>query len=326
MEKVSVIGAGGWGTTLAILLSHSCKVLLWERFPEYAEILRTKRENPDFLSGIPLPEKIDISLSLEEAFSTSSLLLLAVPSSHVGTVLSEAKQWYRGQPLLIATKGLDMKTEQTISSLVIDILKEPLVAVLSGPTIAREVAEGKPTAAVVASDSLKVGETFQKLLSSEVLRIYLNTDIRGVELAGAYKNVIAIGAGIVDGLNLGINTKSSYLTRGIEEMKNLGYALGGKERTFWGLAGIGDVMTTSFSPLSRNRSYGEAVARGRGQQFLSSTKMVVEGLPAARVFSRLGKRNKVQLPLSEAVVRIVDQLYDPHTAIRELMARSLKHE
>jgi glycerol-3-phosphate dehydrogenase (NAD(P)+) len=325
MVKIGIIGAGGWGTSLSIILSEKHKVYLWEKFPDYAEILVKKRENTYFLPGFKIPEEIEITSDLSEVLSFASYIIIAVPSQYFRSVVKEIKNYYKNQPILIATKGLE-ETGLKMSDVFKEILPHACVSILSGPTIGREVAEKKPTAAVVASDNINTAKKFQKILSSKTFRIYTTNDITGVELAGLSKNVIAIGAGIVEGLGLGINTKSAYLARGIEEIKRLGAALGGKEKTFWGLAGLGDLITTSFSPYSRNRSYGEALAKNKSEEFLKNTKMVVEGIRVTKILKQLGEKNNIELPIISSIYRIIYKKTDPWKEIKKLMTRKLKNE
>ncbi len=325
MVKIGIIGAGGWGTALAIILSENHKVCLWEKFPDYAEILDKKRENIHFLPGIKIPKRIEITSDLSKLLSFASYIIIAVPSQYFDNVVVSIKDGYKNQPVLIATKGMD-ETGSTMSDIFNKTMQNPSVSVLSGPTIGREVAEKKPTAAVIASDNINTAQKFQNILSSGTFRIYTSSDVTGIELAGSSKNVIAIGAGIIEGLGLGINTKSAYLARGIEEIKNLGVALGGKEKTFWGLAGLGDLITTSFSPYSRNRSYGEAVAKGTAGEFLNGTKMVVEGIRATKILKEAGEKKGIELPIISSIYRIIYTKTDPWEEIKGLMTRKLKNE
>ncbi|MCM8763973.1 MAG: NAD(P)H-dependent glycerol-3-phosphate dehydrogenase, partial [Candidatus Omnitrophica bacterium] len=199
-------------------------------------------------------------------------------------------------------------------------------ATISGPTIASEVAAGKPTAAVIASYSPALAIKFQHMFSSKTIRLYTTTDVCGVEICGGYKNVIAIGAGIIDALNLGDNAKAAFLTRSIEEMKNFGRIFGAKEKTFWGLAGIGDLITTSFSPRSRNHRFGQAVAVKKKKEFLAGTKMVIEGISASKAIIKISKKNNVEVPIASAIYRIVNQDSEPADEIEKLMTRRLKNE
>ncbi|MCL5408854.1 MAG: NAD(P)-dependent glycerol-3-phosphate dehydrogenase [Candidatus Omnitrophica bacterium] len=325
MVKIGIIGAGGWGTALAVILSEHYEICMWEKFPDYAGILNKKRENIYFLPGFKIPEKIEITSNLSEVLSFASYIIIAVPSQYFKNILEDIKKDYKNQPILIATKGME-ETGLRMSDVLEEIIPGTHPSILSGPTIGREVAEKKPTAAVVASMDMDIAQKFQKILSSESFRIYTSSDVIGVELAGSSKNVIAIGAGIIDGLGLGINTKSAYLARGIEELKNLGVASGGKEKTFWGLAGLGDLITTSFSPSSRNRSYGEALAKGKQGEFLKGTKMVIEGIRTTKILKGLGEKKGIELPIIFSIYRIIYKKSNPWKEIKKLMTRKLKNE
>ncbi len=326
MEKVGIIGAGGWGTALSIVISSKFDVILWERFPEYAEILTKKRENPEFLPGFKIPEKIKITSDFFQVGQESSIVIIAVPSKYFRNTLRDFKPFYRSQAILIATKGLEIETGKRMSEIVTEELKESRIAVISGPTIASEVAAGKPTAAVIASNDMNLATRLQQAFSTNRLRLYTSVDVCGVEICGAYKNVIAIGAGVIDGLNLGDNAKASYLTRSIEEMKNFGKIFGAKKKTFWGLAGLGDLVTTSFSPCSRNHRFGQALAAGKQKEFLSGTKMFVEGIPASRAIKKICEENNFESPIAFAVYRMVFEGSKPFDELEKLMTRKLKNE
>ncbi|MCM8825433.1 MAG: NAD(P)H-dependent glycerol-3-phosphate dehydrogenase, partial [Candidatus Omnitrophica bacterium] len=248
MEKIGIIGAGGWGTALSILLTVRYSVILWEKFPEYAEILAKTRENSEFLPGFKIPKEVFITSDIQMVGSTADTLIIAVPSQYFRNTIKYLKPFYRNQKILIATKGLEPDTGMRMSEILHFEMGQCKSANISGPTIAYEVASGKPTAAVIASHDAYLAAKFQHMFSSKIFRLYTTTDVCGVEICGGYKNVIAIGAGVIDALNLGDNAKASFLTRSIEEMKNFGKIFGAREKTFWGLAGIGDLITTSFSP------------------------------------------------------------------------------
>ncbi len=326
MEKIGIIGAGGWGTALSILLSEKYQIILWEKFPEYAEILHRTRENRDFLPDFTIPEKIFITSDIQTVSSGSEILIIVVPSKYFRNTVKYLKPHYRKQNVLIATKGLEPETGMRMSEILDSEIPECCSAVISGPTIASEVAAGKPTAAVIASHDIELARKFQSMFSSKTMRLYTTDDVCGVEICGGYKNVIAIGSGIIDELNLGDNAKASYLTRSIEEMKNFGKLFGAREKTFWGLAGIGDLITTSFSPSSRNHRFGQAVARKKKQEFLSSTKMIVEGISASKAIMKISQANNVETPIASAIYRIVNEDAEPAAELEKLMTRRLKDE
>ncbi|HOC02592.1 MAG TPA: NAD(P)H-dependent glycerol-3-phosphate dehydrogenase [Candidatus Ratteibacteria bacterium] len=326
MEKIAVIGAGGWGTALSIVFSKKTDVILWERFSEYAKILSSTRENLEFLPGIKIPESVVITNSIEDACSNSKTIIMAVPSRYFRNVIIEIKPFYRKQEILIASKGIEPETGMRMSEILYNEIGCHNFAVISGPTIAYEVAVGNPTAAVIAARNINLARKFQEMFSSEKFRLYTSNDVCGVEICGGYKNVLAIGSGIIDTLKLGDNTRAAYLTRGVHEMKNFGITLGAKEKTFWGLAGIGDLITTSISPTSRNHRFGKAIAAGKGNEFLSSTKMIVEGIFASKAIIKMSKENNVEIPIASAIYRIIHEHTSPMDEIRKLMTRQLKDE
>jgi glycerol-3-phosphate dehydrogenase (NAD(P)+) len=326
MEKIAVIGAGGWGTALAIVLSPRHAVTLREKFPEYAQLLAASRENRDFLPGFAIPGPVRVTASLEEAMDGARCAVLAVPSPYFRETAASLKELVGDASAVIATKGLEAGTGKRMSEVFAEETARTSCAVLSGPTIAREIAAGKPAAAIIASADLGAARDLQSLLSSENLRLYASDDVAGVEIAGAVKNAVAIGAGIVDGLDLGDNAKASFLTRGIAESAGLGVRLGAREKTFWGLAGLGDLLTTSYSSYSRNHRYGQALARGKGGEFLKGTRMVVEGVFAVRALRSMGVSLGVDLPIVNAVFRIVHEGSNPWEELKALMGRRLKDE
>ncbi|HOK56474.1 MAG TPA: NAD(P)H-dependent glycerol-3-phosphate dehydrogenase [bacterium] len=326
-KKIGILGSGGWGISLALLLNKlKNKVFLWEPLKENYEILIKKRENINYFKGIRIPKIIEISNSLEETVLNSEILIIVVRSSFFRDTIKKLKLYYQNQPILIGTKGLELNTGKRMSEILKEFIKNDSYAVLSGPTIAKEVVKGYPTAAVVASNNKNISEFFQRIISCENFRIYSSKDIIGVEVGGAFKNIIAIGAGIIDGLKLGINTKSSYLTRGLNEMIKIGTFLGGEEKTFRGLSGMGDLITTSFSKYSRNRSFGEGIVKIGKEKYLKNAKMVIEGIPTTRAFYKLSKKLDIELPITEAIYRIIYKNSDVRKEIKKLMLRELKKE
>ncbi len=326
MEKIVVIGAGGWGTALSIVFSEKFEIILWEKFPEYANILASRRENPEFLPGFKIPKNIIITNNLEEACINAETLIIAVPSKYFRSVAMQMKPVCRKQKILIATKGLEPDTGMRMSEILYNEIGSRSFAVISGPTIASEVAAGNPTAAVIAAEDINLAREFQKMFSSGRFRLYTSTDVCGVEISGGYKNVLAIGSGIIDALNLGDNAKAAYLTRGVHEMKNFGVKLGAREKTFWGLAGIGDLITTSISPASRNHRFGRALATGKRNEFLSGTKMIVEGIFASRAVVKMSEKHNVEIPIASAIYRIIHEHSNPMDELVKLMTRQLKDE
>ncbi len=327
-KKIGILGAGSWGITLAILLEKTGNtVTLWEPLQETYCLLCHKRENIIYFPGFKIPDSVLITQSIKQTSNNSEFLILVVRSVFFREAVRKLKPYYKGQPLCIATKGLEIKSGKRMSEILSEELGEKTAfGVLSGPTIAKEVALCKPSAAVIATTSRKLADTFQKMFDCKIFRIYTTRDITGVEIGGSFKNVLAIGAGIIDGMNLGINTKSSYLTRGLNEMINAGLVLGAKEKTFRGLSGIGDLITTSFSPDSRNRSFGEAIITIGKDEYLKNNRTVIEGIPATKAFYTLQKKNTITMPITESLYNIIYRNKSPFDEITKLMGRKLKEE
>jgi glycerol-3-phosphate dehydrogenase (NAD(P)+) len=333
--KFVVIGAGSWGTTLAnILANNGNEVILWAREPEVVAGINKDKKNPFFVSHLTINENLVCTGNLSEAIEASEYGLLSIPSGFIGSVLEPEKaQLKKLKGLLNVAKGFEKGSGRRISEIICDILgvkqgsSDDLIACLSGPNIADEVAKQKIGASVIAAPNEKLSEIYQKCLSTDYFRIYSQTDRTGVELGGTLKNIFAIGAGIVDGLKLGDNAKAAYLTRSLHELVKLGTALGGSVSTFYGLAGLGDLVTTANSPLSRNHRLGEAIANGiKVRDFIQSTKMVVEGVEATRIAYEWGKKLNIQLPITEELNSILFGDNSPQIAASNLMRRSLKAE
>jgi glycerol-3-phosphate dehydrogenase (NAD(P)+) len=329
IKTVSVIGDGGWGTTLAIhLAKKGHQVCLWGAFADYVAQMKKMQVNEKFLPGIKLPANLGLTSDLCEAFGASQIILLAVPSKYISATLDQIKDLhYRGKVFVSAIKGIDPKSLLTMSRLVEKKLGKVSVTVLSGPTIAREVALGIPSTAVVASRNMKLARMVQELFNSDTFRIYTNNDVLGVEIGGSVKNIIAIACGACDGLGYGSNTKAALLTRGLAEMARLGKAMGAKSSTFSGLSGLGDLVTTCISPQSRNRTVGEQLGKGKSlKQILSSMEMVAEGLETVKPANDLAKKYKVAMPITEAVYQVVYLGKKPRQVVNDLMTRQLKAE
>jgi len=326
-EKIGIIGAGSWGIALSILLNRlKYKTYMWEPIKENYEILIKERESPDYFKGVKIPHSIEISNSIKDVVRETTILIIVVRSYFFRKTIKLIKKFYRNQPFLIGTKGLDFKNCKRMSEILKEEINTENFAVISGPTIAKEIVKGYPTAAVIASYNNSIAEYFQKLISNEKFRIYTTNDVIGVEIGGSFKNVIAIGAGIIDGLSFGMNTKASYISRGLNEMIKIGKILGGEEKTFRGLSGLGDLITTSFSKYSRNRSFGEGIIKIGKDKYLKKAKMVIEGIPATKAFYKLAKKYKVELPLTESIYRIIYKNANPIEEIKKLMLRELKEE
>ncbi|KPK41848.1 MAG: glycerol-3-phosphate dehydrogenase [Omnitrophica WOR_2 bacterium SM23_29] len=328
-KRVAIIGDGGWGTTLAILLrKKGVTVNLWGIFPEYVEVLKSKRENVKFLPGVKIPDDLFITSDLSEALEDIDTLVLAVPSQHMRGLIARLKDINIDvRYFLSASKGIENKTLMRMSQIIRDVLGPVRVGVLSGPTISYEVARGLPTTVVAASENEEIAKEIQDLFMTDNFRIYTNTDVVGVELGGSLKNVIAIAAGISDGLGFGVNTKSGLLVRGIVEIARLGAKMGAKRETFYGISGLGDLITTCVSPHGRNRWFGEEIAKGRKtDEILKSTEMVIEGVGTAKSCYELSKKYDVEMPISQQIYAVIYDGKDPKLAVRDLMTRQKKSE
>ncbi len=329
--KLSIIGAGSFGTAMAVVAARcGNEVLLWAHDPRVAEAIARTGSNASYLAGIPLDHGTRATNSLAAAAEFSDTLFMIVPSHYYRKVLTELKPHLRGPVnVLSGTKGLEVDSLERMSEIAASVLGDRLraFAVLSGPTFALETARGHPTAAVVASSEHPFAEQMQHALSSGTLRLYNSTDVVGVELAGSLKNVIAIAAGVLEGLGLGSNTTAALITRGLHEITRLGIALGGRPETFAGLAGMGDLVLTCTGSLSRNRSVGVALGRGKKlHEILDDTKFVAEGVKTAPAAKELAARHGIEMPITAEMVRILYENESPKDAIQRLMSRSLKAE
>ncbi len=304
-------------------------VLFWEFDPLQVAAMERDRENKKFLPGFALPEGIQITNDLRNAVADAEVCLLAVPFQTSRSVLRKIGKLKRGTLILSLMKGIEQGTLRRESEICAEELhdfSEAQYAILSGPTIAPEVAAGLPTSAVVASASQATAETLQAAFSSSAMRLYSSTDVVGAELAGALKNVIALAAGVCDGMELGVNTKGALITRGLAEIIRLGETLGGSRQTFSGLSGLGDLVTTCTSPASRNRRVGEAIGRGQSPaDVLAGMVMVAEGVWTARAAWDLAQKHQINMPITEAVCGILGGK-NPRAAVNELMNRDLKAE
>lgn len=329
MSQIAVVGDGGWGTSLVVILEkRRHQVTLWSVSPEHIKILEQKRENAKFLPGITIPQAVRLTSDLPEAVAGAEFIILAVPSRHMRAVLERMKGIpLEGSIVVSVAKGLEQKSLSRMSELILQMIHPRKLAVLSGPTIAYEVAAGMPGAAVVASLSREICEQIQKNLSTQRFRLYTSNDVIGVELGGALKNVIAIAAGLSDGLGFGSNAKAALLARGLEEITRLGVLAGAQRETFAGLSGLGDLVTTCLSGRSRNRSFGEEVAKGRPvSEVLKSTEMVVEGVDTVQSARELARRLKAEVPITEEVYQVIFENKDPKESIDFLMNRPMRTE
>ena len=329
--KIAIIGAGSWGTALSNLLANKgLEVSLWVREPQLYEELIKKRENTWFLPGIKLSKNINFSLNLCETVKHTKHILIAVPSQFVRDVLKRLRPHLDQRPVIIcASKGIEILSLKPMSSVVYEELKDkmPIYAILSGPSFAKEVAQNLPTAVTIGCEDAETAKELQEMFFTPNFRVYTNKDYIGVELGGAIKNVIAIAAGICDGLGLGTNARAALITRGLAEMSRLGKAMGADERTFMGLSGLGDLVLTCTGELSRNRQLGLKIAKGEDlNTILKNTKMVAEGVSTTKALYLLGRQKNIELPITEQVYKVLYEKKDPKEATKELMTRTLKEE
>jgi glycerol-3-phosphate dehydrogenase (NAD(P)+) len=314
--QIAVVGAGAWGTSLALLAARcDHRVMLWARRSEQAQALETQRENLEHLPGFRLPESLRVTNRIEDLHA-SDLALLVVPSSYL---LAVTRNLPRSLPVVNAAKGLDAHLEPLTAGLKREGFGS--VAVLSGPNLAAEVARGLPAASVIASDDAGFAAWAQTALGTDNVRLYTSSDVVGVSLGGALKNVVALGAGLVDGLGLGENARAALVTRGLREMVRFALARGASESTMYGLAGIGDLLLTCAAQSSRNRMAGERIARG-----LPLTHQAIEGIPTVARVLAWAHREGLELPVCETIHAIVSGALEPAQGVARLMERSLKAE
>jgi len=329
---IAVIGAGSWGTTLANLLAKKDhRVTLWVYERDLAARMVAERENDLYLPGFPLSPQLDVSSDLEEAVRGRQLVLLVPPSQVMRQVVSGIAGWIGEDTLLVsASKGIENDSLQTMAEVIGECLgpkSRERLTFLSGPSFAREVAAEMPTAVVAASSDGQAAAMTQEVFSTPYFRVYTNDDVMGVELGGALKNVIALAAGVSDGLGFGYNTRAALITRGLAEMNRMGLALGASPTTFAGLAGMGDLVLTCTGDLSRNRTVGMELGRGRTlAEILAGMKMVAEGVRTTLSAYQLACRLGVDMPITEQMYRILYENKDPRQAVTDLMLRGLKAE
>jgi len=330
MSRIAILGAGAWGTALTISLARrgGHELILWSHSEPLAEHLRETGENLPYLPGYTVPMDVEVTADLPGAIFEADILLCVTPAQHLRGTLSEiAPLLTRDQIILSASKGIEDKTYLRMTQVIASICNNP-VGVLSGPSFAQEVAAGLPTAIVVATSDSSIAQTIQKDFSSASLRLYTNDDIPGVELGGALKNVIALSSGVIHGLGLGTNTAAALITRGIAEITRLAVACGGRRQTLAGLAGMGDLILTCTGNLSRNRSVGIELGRGRKLPDILSgmNGKVAEGVQSTTAALGLAARYAVEMPITEQMDAILHQNKSPKDAIRDLMARPGRDE
>lgn len=329
MANISIIGAGSWGTALALLLhKNGHQVNVWSILEEEIEMLRTKREHESKLPGVKLPEEMEFTTDLEASMTGRDLIVLAVPSPFTRSTAKKMAPFTKENQLLVnVAKGVEETTLMTLSEIIEQEIPQANVAVLSGPSHAEEVGRGLPTTCVVGAKSRATAEYVQNLFMSPVFRVYTSPDILGIELGAALKNVIALAAGTADGLGYGDNTKAALITRGIAEISRLGIAMGARAETFFGLSGIGDLIVTCASVHSRNRKAGYLIGKGYTmQQAMDEVKMIVEGVYSAKAALTLSQKYQVEMPIITAVNQVLFENKPADEAVQELMMRMKKDE
>ena len=331
-EKIGVIGAGAWGTALAMLLADQGQdVTLWMYEKDLAEEMARTRENRVYLPGFTLPPSIAVTSSLESAVKDKSLLLSVVPSHTVRTVTKQYATFLPKNAVIVsASKGIEIDTLMPLSEIFKDVLPREFhsrLCFLSGPSFAKEVAQKMPTAITLACYDPAIGKRAQEVLSNSYFRVYTNQDVIGVELAGSLKNVVAIAAGALEGMGFGYNTTAALLTRGLAEMARLGVAMGGKLTTFSGLAGMGDLVLTCTGGLSRNRTLGTRLGKGEKlDDIMKGAKTVAEGVKTSKAARDLAGKFNIEMPIVDEVYQILYEGKDPRLALKDLMTRELKEE
>ncbi|MBI3687021.1 MAG: NAD(P)-dependent glycerol-3-phosphate dehydrogenase [Actinobacteria bacterium] len=331
MTLAAVLGAGSWGTAFGkVLADAGCDVALWARRAEVAGAIQTTRRNADYLPGIPLPRRLRATSDVGDALAGADLVVLAVPAQ---TLRANLAGWAASIPpdvsLVSLAKGVELGTCKRMSEVICEVAAVPRerVCVLTGPNISREIAEEQPAATVVACPDHDRAVAVQAACAAPYFRPYTNTDVVGCELGGAVKNVIALACGIAQGMGMGVNTLATIITRGLAETTRLGVALGAEPMTFAGLAGVGDLIATCTSPLSRNRTFGERLGRGESvAEITSATRQVAEGVKSCLSVLDLAQRTGVEMPITEQVVRVVHHGEAPADMVKELMTRETKPE
>ena len=329
MKKIAVIGSGGWGTAIASLLADcGHKVILWSYFKEESEALAKDKENKKLLPGVILPDSVSYTASLEEAADGAEILVMVTPSQAISSTAKALSPFVKeGTVIVNASKGLEQETQKRLSVVIQEAIPQAKVAVMSGPSHAEEVGRKLPTTNVIACGDMSVSESLQEVFMRDTFRVYTSHDMVGVELGGALKNVIALCAGITDGLGLGDNAKAALMTRGMAEISRLGVAMGADPLTFLGLSGVGDLIVTCTSMHSRNRRAGILIGQGKSpEEAIQEVKMVVEGFYATKAAYALGKKMNVEMPIVEQAYRVLFENADPKEAVMSLMVREKREE
>lgn len=329
-NKISVLGSGSWGTALAILAARNgCQTLLWGHDPEEIATLQKDNENKRYLPGHIFPEQLGLTTNIEKAVHHSNLLLIVVPShAFQETLVKLIPLLNKNLKIAWGTKGFNPEDGKLLHQVAAETLSEDLpIAILSGPTFAREVAADLPTAITIASSQHELSEELADILHTRRFRTYTSSDLIGVQIGGAVKNVLAIAAGIADGLGFGANTRAALITRGIQEIMRLGLALGGKQETFMGLAGLGDLILTCTDNQSRNRRFGLALGQGKNRdEIIKDISQEIEGISATKETYLLAQRNNISMPITEQTYKVLYEHLAPLTAVQNLLDRGQKAE
>ncbi|HTH05462.1 MAG TPA: NAD(P)H-dependent glycerol-3-phosphate dehydrogenase [Ilumatobacteraceae bacterium] len=326
--RVAVIGAGSWGTTVAAIASVNTPTMLWARRPELADQINSAHVNADYLANFTLPRDLQATGSIEEAVGDADVVIMAVPSHGFRAVAVEAAPFLRPWvPIVSLSKGIERDTLLRMTEVAAEVMPGRPVGVMTGPNLAKEIMAGQPAASVVAIPDATIASELQRILTQPTLRVYTNPDVVGCEVAGVVKNVIAIAAGMAEGMGFGDNTRATLITRGLAEMTRLGVALGGDPATFAGLAGMGDLIATCSSKQSRNNSVGLALGQGETiEAILESMHMVAEGVKSSPSVLDLARKHGVEMPITEQVVAVCHEGHTARDALTALMSRTSKSE
>ncbi|MCC5913560.1 MAG: NAD(P)H-dependent glycerol-3-phosphate dehydrogenase [Balneolaceae bacterium] len=333
MKHITIIGAGSFGTAMAVVLGNkNYPVTMWAREDHVAEGINSKHVNPEYISDVTLPKSVSSTSDIVNALKDAEMVLFATPSHAIRDVAGKVKPYLSGSEIVVTvSKGIEKDTLMTPTQILADVLEgtllEDQIGVLTGPSHAEEVGHFKPTTVVASAYSKRAAQQIQETFLSKMFRVYLNYDITGAEIGGALKNIMAIAAGIVDGADLGDNAKAALMTRGLHEMKRMGTSLGASQDTFSGLTGMGDLIVTCTSRHSRNRFVGYSIGQGKSlDEIISGMNMVAEGVKTAESVHQWAEKNSVEMPITEAVYRILFEGVNPKDAVDKLMSRNAKNE
>lgn len=333
MKKIGIIGAGSFGTAIAVVLGHSgYPITIWAREKEVVDGINATGYNPEYISDVELPKSVRANHSIKETLEKTEMVVFATPSHALREVANRSKEYLNGEEIIVSVaKGIEQDSLMTPSQILVDVLDgvvlEDQIGILTGPSHAEEVSKFKPTVITASAYSKRAARIIQETFMTPMFRVYLNHDILGAEIGGALKNIMAIAAGIVDGAELGDNAKAALMTRGLHEMKRMGCALGASQDTFSGLTGMGDLIVTCTSEHSRNRYVGYNIGRGLSlEEITSGMNMIAEGVKTTKSVSQWSRRNNIEMPITEAVYKVLFENLDPKDAVNELMTRNAKDE